>query len=138
RSPSISRSPSMCGMPTLRTAVLPSGRVAGATHEQLISSANGSPSFNAQRRCSSRTTFGSASSQRARSSVLAHVSARRSGIGNPVASVIASQRSSNWIWLKRKRLKVNLVQVLEDSHDTGMEVGVALDRELLVEIVDVV
>jgi hypothetical protein len=67
-------------MATFNTAELPLGIAAGATHEQLTSSSNGSPVFTDHRLSSPRTILGSRASQALRSTLFWHAEASRSGI----------------------------------------------------------
>ena len=80
RSPWSSCSPSMCGIPSFNTALVPSAIATGATHAQLTSSpSKGAPSVNDHRRSRSPSASGKRLSHAARSGVLRQANASRTG-----------------------------------------------------------
>lgn len=95
RSPRISCSPSMCGIPSFRTADAPAASVTGATHAQLTFS-KGSPSVRHHRRSKVATNPGNRSSHAARSGVLRHSAASCLGILVAMPSLCSSVAGSAW------------------------------------------
>jgi hypothetical protein len=83
RSPWTSCSPSICGMPSFRTAEVPSESATGATHPQLTSSlSKGAPTVSDHRRSMLLRVSGNRSSHATPLGVLRQLAATRAGIFN--------------------------------------------------------
>jgi hypothetical protein len=97
RKPAISCSPSICGMLTFKTAVVPFRSRTGATHAQLTSApSNGSSSESAHLSLSSFRTPGSLASQAARSGILRQFAASRFGMVNAHEFLFCIDTLSPW------------------------------------------